>query len=122
LTLERFVLSFFKNHGIQNYLIKDHQAVYQCLKCSEESVIHLMTTLWRCEHCNMQGTLNDLMQMKINEHTKSAPSRFFNPRKEKNEIQSLLRGLMEDYKEDNRIEKIYQKIDDLFCYFISKLH
>lgn len=128
MSLKKFTLSFFNEHNIRYFINDDSSfAVYECLYCCKKANINLETTKWDCEHCKSIGDIGTLM--KINTIIKSETSNtnekkeFYNPRKEKNEVNYQFKKLVVKAKGtvlEKELSRIQIKIERLLEELIPK--
>ena len=124
MSLKKFSLSFLKEHRIRYFIEDDNvTAVYECLICGEKGIINLETTKWDCRHCEKNGDIEMLMNIRESLLVQEKPlgkKQFYNPRKKKNEVNHHLKQLVLKSK-GTEIEKELLKIQIKIARLLEEL-
>lgn len=125
MSLKKFSISFLKEHEIRYFIEDDNvTAVFECLICGEKGVFNLESTKWNCNHCKNFGDVEVLMKItNSNQKSQTIKKKFYNPRKEKNEVNHRLKNLVIKSKGtelENDLTKIQIKIARLLEELLEK--
>jgi len=126
MSLKKFSISFLKEHEIRYFINNNNEyASFECLICYKKANLHLETTKWECSYCKTVGDIESLIKLcetKLKQHERTIEI-FYNPRKEKNEVNYHLKKLILKSKGtefEKELLKIQNKIERLLEELIPK--
>jgi len=111
------LISFFKENKVDYYLEKE-KIYFPCPFCHKTIDINMVKTDWECDNCQLDGNLKTLMDI-VKEEGKMGNIKIFHPRREKDEINSMFKRLInKENAKKKDLEVLSDKVNELINYFI----
>lgn len=113
MSLKLQALGFFKNKKIKYYIVNE-EIFFPCDVCGEKAKMNCTTTSWSCE-CGNKGNLGNLIVLNSKNAGHKPTRDFINPKKEKYEINYMLKKLESELGDEHKILKTIQKKFNRIC-------